>query len=178
MADIAHDIEQTQQDAKDASTKLKEGLTVVRQQIDKLVDETGNLAGRPADQKIKLATMMALESALEEYPELAEKINKSKRDRPWERYSTQVAKGPKGPPPPESETNFRLVRRDAQLDSRRKEWAAKLDMKMKQSEQIMSQLHKSMFQKKRIQGWLVMILLGKALLAIVDKVKGRLDIHQ
>ena len=40
-------------------------------------------------------------------------------------------------------------------------------------EQLMAQLHKGMFQKKRIQGWLVIMLLGKALMAIVDKVKGR-----
>lgn len=178
MTDIAHNIDQTQQQAKEVSQKFKEGLVVVREEVDQLVGAVSDLASKHADQKIKQANTMALELALEEYPELAEKITKAKQDRHWEAHSQQVAKGPKGPPAPEPETNFRLVRRDAQLDSRRKEWAAKLDLKMKNSEQLMAQLHKGMFQKKRIQGWLVIILLGKALMAIANKVKGRPRIDQ
>lgn len=178
MTDIAQNIDQTQQQAKEVSQKFKEGLVAVRGEVDELVDAVSDLVSKHPDQKIKQANTMALELALEEYPELAEKINKAKQDRHWERHSQQVAKGPKVPPVPETETNFRLVRRDAQLDSRRKEWAAKLDLKMKNSEQLMAQLHKGMFQKKRIQGWLVIILLGKALMAIVNKVKGRPGTHQ
>ena len=180
MHELRPVIELTQLQAKQNSAKLKEGVLAAREQIDSLLAQTQLLTKVHPDEKIKKANLAAWDMCQEEYPDFVQhtvETNKLLFNRTQSVSSAmrmshgQVAKGPMGPPPHAVEFNDKLIKRGHLLQERTRTFQEKLERKMQQSEEHISHMHKLMYQKKRIQGWIIMMFLGKTILGMLNKLK-------
>jgi hypothetical protein len=198
MYEIAAGIEHTQHEAKINSSKLKEGVRVARKQIDILLADTKSLTKLDPDDRIKKASQAAWENLQDDHPDYVDQVIKRQRlilertksiaslEKPsklsqntssidfFKKHNSDAHITSKLQIKPIVEVNLQLSKKKVLLESKKQHIQEKLDKKMQQSAEIMDQLHKMRFYKKSIQGWLVIIFLGKLLRAFEQKFKSKL----